>query len=176
MKFNGVAFGEAVVGLVKGHLEKVLPGLESRLKALEERPVAKDGVGVAGAVIDREGQLILTLSDGKTVPLGLVVGKDGQPGPKGFDLDSFDVALNEDGRTVEMTFTSGERVEQRTLAMPTMIWRGVFSQGRTYEVGDVVTWGGSAWACVERSEERPGEGAAGWRLAVKKGDRGKDSC
>lgn len=176
MKFNGAAFGEAVVGLVKGYLEKVLPGLESRLKALEERPDAKDGVGVAGAVIDRDGQLVLTLTDGKTVPLGLVVGKDGEAGPKGFDLDAFDVALKEDGRTIEMSFVAGENTVTRTLQLPTLIYRGVYAEGRTYEVGDVTTWGGSSWACVERTEERPGERAAGWTLAVKRGRDGKDAA
>ena len=169
MKFDGKAFGEAVVGLVKGHLDKVLPSINQRLKALEERPVAKDGVGVAGAVIDRDGQLVLTLSDGNTVNLGLVVGKDGERGPKGFDLSDFSADLGADGRTIELSFGEGEARVTRALQLPTMIYRGVFDQGRTYEIGDVTTWGGSSWACVERTEERPGEGAKGWTLAVKKG-------
>lgn len=168
--------GEDIIRSMRGYVDKALSPLESRLKALEDRPAAKDGVGVAGAVIDRDGHLILTLSDGKTVELGLVVGKDGDPGPKGFDLGDFDADLGADGRTIELAFGAGEDRVTRALQLPTMIYRGVFEQGRTYEVGDVVTWGGSGWACVERSEERPGEGAKGWKLAVKKGDRGKDAA
>lgn len=169
MKIDLKALGEEIIGSVKGYVDKALSPFEARLKALEDRPVAKDGVGLAGAVIDRDGQLVLTLSDGKTVNLGLIVGKDGEQGPKGFDLDDFDVNLDDDGRTIELSFDSGEQRFTRQLQLPTMIYRGVFEQGRTYEVGDVVTWGGSSWACSARTEERPGEGAKGWTLSVKKG-------
>ena len=59
------------------------------------------GVGVAGAVIDREGNLVLTLSDGKAVNLGAVVGKDGEPGRDGVDgapgRDGVDGAAGRDG-------------------------------------------------------------------------------
>src|SRR5690606_5430207 len=34
------------------------------------------GVGLAGAMINRSGELVITLSDGKLENLGLVVGKD----------------------------------------------------------------------------------------------------
>jgi hypothetical protein len=36
------------------------------------------GIGVAGAIIDRDGRLILTLSNGATQELGAVVGRDGK--------------------------------------------------------------------------------------------------
>lgn len=43
----------------------------------------RDGVGLAGAIMDRSGNLILTLTDGSTRDLGLVVGKDGSEGIQG---------------------------------------------------------------------------------------------
>lgn len=50
----------------------------------------KDGVGVMDAMLDRAGQLIVTLSNGQTKAVGLVVGKDGAnglDGKAGRDID-----------------------------------------------------------------------------------------
>lgn len=44
-----------------------------------------DGVGMAGAMIDRSGELIVTTSDGQAIRLGLVVGVDGKDGKDGRD-------------------------------------------------------------------------------------------
>lgn len=46
-------------------------------RAVAAIPKAKDGVGVAGAIIDRDGNLVLTTTDGAQKELGKVVGKDG---------------------------------------------------------------------------------------------------
>jgi len=46
-------------------------------RALAAAPKPKDGVGVAGAIIDRDGNLVLTTTDGAQKDLGKVVGKDG---------------------------------------------------------------------------------------------------
>lgn len=56
-------------------IETELPGHVER--AIAAIPKAKDGVGVAGAIIDREGNLVLTTTDGAQKELGKVVGKDG---------------------------------------------------------------------------------------------------
>lgn len=105
--FDAKAFGEEVVALVKGYVERTLDGFAARLEALEKALTAKpvteaqiaeiiaaaaakaaemippsepghDGVGVAGAVINRDHHLVLTLSNGSTQDLGLVVGRDAQ--------------------------------------------------------------------------------------------------
>lgn len=43
----------------------------------------RDGVGLAGALIDRGGELVVTFSDGTQRSLGIVVGKDGEDGALG---------------------------------------------------------------------------------------------
>lgn len=174
--FDGKAFGEAVVAQVKGHVERIVGGFESRLKAVEDRPVAKDGVGVAGAVIDRGGQLVLTLSDGKSVNLGVVVGRDAEPakqGESGFSLDDFAAEMQPDGRTVQMKFARGDQVQTYDLMLPVMIYRGVFKEGQSYERGDTVTWGGSLWHCDEPTDEKPEGPGKAWTLAAKRGRDGK---
>ncbi len=46
----------------------------------------------------------------------------------------------------------------------------------SYAPGDVVTHGGSAWHCQKDTAAQPdtANGAAFWKLMVKRGDRGKD--
>lgn len=57
-----------------------------------------------------------------------------------------------------------------------MTYQGVFVDGKTYELGDVVTWAGSMWHAQETTTTKPGEyaGAKAWTLCVKKGRDGKD--
>lgn len=57
-----------------------------------------DGIGLAGAMIDREGVLVLTLSNGETKTLGVVTGKDGVDAKDGVDgVDGKDGVDGEDG-------------------------------------------------------------------------------
>lgn len=149
---------------------------------LEERPPAagrdgRDGVGLAGALIDRAGNLVLTLSDGTAREIGPVAGKDGERGEDGrdgFSLSAFDAALMDDGRTVVLSFEQGDQSLKVELSIPAMIYRGVFGDGRSYERGDTVTWGGSLWHCDAPTSEKPGEGSTAWTLAAKRGRDGKD--
>ena len=145
-----------------------------------------DGVGLAGAMIDREGGLVITLTNGEAKSLGVVAGRDGvngERGPAGFSLDDFDVNLKSDGRTVELIFVQGEKAFTRELALPTMIYRGIWQEGQEYERGDTVTWAGSLWHCdggeakgqwSGTTKDKPGEGSKAWTLAAKRGRDGKD--
>ncbi|MEC9246286.1 MAG: hypothetical protein VYB05_16095 [Pseudomonadota bacterium] len=140
-----------------------------------------DGVGLAGAVIDRSGNLILTLTDGSTRELGIVVGRDGQKGEPGQDgkdgadgLGFDDLEVVHDGlRTFTFRFAKGEQVKEFPFTLPVVLDCGVFKSGETYTAGDGVTWGGSFWIAQKDTTDKPGEGD-GWRLAVKKGRDGKD--
>lgn len=58
---------------------------EEVVKAVAQIPPPKDGVGVAGATIDRDGNLVLTLTNGEAKNLGRVVGTDGKDGEDGKD-------------------------------------------------------------------------------------------
>jgi hypothetical protein len=56
-----------------------------------------------------------------------------------------------------------------------MQYRGIFAAGTPYDEGDTVTHGGSLWHCNQLTKDRPGEGAAAWTLAVKRGRDGRDA-
>lgn len=143
---------------------------EAVATAVAALPAAKDGVGLAGALIDRKGMLILTLSDGKMCELGRVDGTDGEPG-LGFD----DMLIEQTGeRTVTLRFTRGDQAKTFDLTIPTVIDRGVYKASQSYEAGDAVTFGGSLWIAQKSTDVKPDGPDTGWRLAVKKGRDGRD--
>lgn len=148
-------------------------------KAKDGAP-GKDGVGVAGAVIDRDGSLVVTLSNGEAKQLGRVVGKDGDPGAPGrdgFSLKDFEVELMADGRTILMKFDDGGPISYAwEIGVATMIYRGVYRDG-VYQKGDTVTFGGSLWhSNKDDNTEKPDTGSGAWTLAAKRGRDGKDAA
>jgi hypothetical protein len=148
-------------------------------QAVSAIPVPKDGVGAAGAIIDRDGNLILTLTDGTTRDLGRVVGKDGdngkdgQQGPAGFSLEDFDSEVRDGGRTLVLSFTAGDIKHTVEHQLDTMIYKQVFKEGETYQPGDTVSFGGGLWHCDAETTSRPGDDAKEWTLAVRRGREGK---
>lgn len=139
----------------------------------------KDGAGIGDLLIDRDGALVATFTDGRTKSLGVVVGKngtDGLPGKDGetFTLDDFDIVPYDDGRTIKLCFTRGEAMHSFELAFPVVLDRGVFATERQYEKGDAVTWAGSLWIAQKDTSAKPDTADSGWRLAVKRGRDGKD--
>lgn len=134
-----------------------------------------DGVGLAGALIDRDGHLVVTLTNGEAKSLGPVVGKDGERGKDGADglgFDDLSFVEDEAGRPVAK-FQRGDVVKSVTL--PCIIDRGIFKAESEYLRGDAVTFGGCLWiAQKDAPEGKPGDGE-GWRLAVKKGRDGRDT-
>lgn len=59
---------------------------------------------------------------------------------------------------------------------PSVEYRGVWRSTQQYQRGSLVTHDGSIWhADVASTGLMPGDGAAGWRLAVKRGRDGKDA-
>jgi hypothetical protein len=107
-------------------------------------------------------------------------GRDGKDGKDAFPLSAFDVVLDEDGRTLFMTFEAGDLKEHRHLTLPITLDRGVYRESGPedgkglYVKGDGVTAGGSFWiAQVDDPKGAPGISSE-WRLAVKRGRDGKD--
>lgn len=208
MQLDAKALADATALIVKQHIIAATQPLIERIQALEARPIVergekgekgdrgeqgepgRDGVGNAGALIDRSGVLVLTLTDGTTRDLGVVVGKDGvdgkdgEQGPPGVDgkdgddglgWDEMDEHLDDDGRTVVRTYRRGDQVKEFRHKFAVVLDRGVFKVGETYDKGDSVTWGGSTWIAQVETAAKPDSADSGWRLAVKKGRDGKDA-
>jgi hypothetical protein len=143
----------------------------------------KDGVGMAGVLIGREGDLVVTLTNGATKSLGVVVGAkgaDGAPGTNGRDgvgPEDVDESYEDDGRVlVRKWLRDGSVVKELRHVTKQCIWRGVYEAGKQYLEGDEVTWGGSLWQAKEPTTAKPGEASEAsraWVLKVKRGADGK---
>lgn len=132
-------------------------------RAISALPAPKDGVGLADALKDQDGCLILVMTDGSTKNLGVIDGKDGHT----FTLDDFEI-VPMDERTIKMGFTYGEVMHSFELALPIVIYRGVWREDETYQRGDMATWAGSVWHCDnDNCTSKPDSG--NWTLAVKRG-------
>lgn len=143
---------------------------------LAEQQKTLDGLrdlrGIADAVIDRDGGLVLTFSDGRTKEMGRIVGKDGDNGAT-FTLDDFDIVQGDDERTFKFCFTHGAEMHSFEFAFPVAIYRGVWKE-KEWQRGDMVTWAGSVWHADKATGAKPDTPDSGWRLAVKRGRDGKD--
>jgi hypothetical protein len=165
--------------------EKGMDGRDGSAGAPGEK--GADGLGVADLLIDMDGALVATFTDGRTKTLGIVRGHPGEPGQKGLDgrdgadgtpgRDGVDglgfedlVFYEDDAGRVYVKFVRGELVKSHRL--PSIIDRGVWRQGEKYLKGDGVTWRGGFSIAQTDTTDQPGESKA-WRLAVRPGRDGK---
>ena len=126
----------------------------------------REGTGIEGAAITREGELMLTLTNGVVLTPGRVDGRDG--------LSIEDLALEYDGeRTVTLVFARGAIRKELSFQWPGQLYRGVFEAGRSYTRGDTVTLNGSMYHCNSATLARPGDGSGDWTLCVKHGRDGR---
>lgn len=154
-----------------------------------------DGADVVDLLIDREGNLVASLSNGRTKTLGPVIGKDGSsvdmaaversiaekvaalPKPKdgvdGFGFEDMTEELADDGRTIIRRYSRGDQVKEFRHTMSVVLDRGVFKEGQSYVAGDGATFGGHYWIARQETTAKPGTDET-WRMAVRKGRDGKD--
>ena len=106
-------------------------------------------------------------------------GLNGKDGRDGLDFTIKDIAGHEfDGeRTLTLKFArDGVTYEAPLVLSGLPIYRDVFVEGKSYDAGDLVTWGGSVWIAKAGTVEKPGATSASrdWILCVKKGRDGRE--
>lgn len=132
----------------------------------------KDGAGIQDLLIDRDGQLVATFTDGRTKSLGVVIGRDGAPGRDGkdgadFTETEFDYDIEQ--RTLVIRGKGGEIRKK----IPVPIDGGYWRPGR-YEKGMVTTESGTAYIALRETDEKPAQGCKDWRILARKGRDGRD--
>lgn len=135
----------------------------------------KDGVGLADALIDREGALVVTMTDGRAKSLGIVVGRDGASGKDGRDGIAFEKCSGyfDADRGYVLAFAAGENTVEHVL--PYMRHGGFWSEGRAAKAGESWTHDGALWIAKRDSSAKPClENKDDWILAARKGRDGKD--
>ncbi len=164
-------------------MEAVLARVEAAVaERVAKIPVPKDGVGAAAALIDRDGALVITMTDGTVRNLGPVVGRSIEPAevramvqeavdaiPRPQDGLGFDdlIVVHDGGRKFALRFARGAEVKEFGFTIPAMIYRGVWKEAE-YDEGDVVTFDGSTWHAKQPTSERPGV-SADWQMVTRKG-------
>lgn len=86
----------------------------------------------------------------------------------------WDIEFDEDTRTLKMFSqkSDGTKIE-KSVKLPTMLYRGVYEDEKSYEKGDCVTHDGSMWVCKSDTSTKPGTEGCDWQLSVKRGPKGK---
>jgi len=145
-------------------------------------------VDITGSVIDRDGVLSFLRSNGTTLKVGSVVGKDGRsvtaeevrklveeavaelppakdgaPGKDGVDGVGFDGLSMERVTDRDYMFIVGNsdatKVKEFPIRVEAQINKGFWTDEVEYVRGDLVTLGGSQWCCmVDKTKMRPETG------------------
>jgi hypothetical protein len=150
---------EDVAPIIRAEVEKAV----AAIPAPKDGKDGKDGVGLAGAMVSREGHLIVTLSNGEAKDLGQVCGRDGA------DFTEFSVEYDGE-RTLTIKGKGGD-IKKR---LPVPVWKGYWRQGMSFEKDDVVTYDGNAWIALKDTSECPGpDKKEDWRLFVRRGRDGE---
>lgn len=101
--------------------------------------------------------------------------KNGADGRDAFPLESFDMVLEDDGRTITVKMQTQHGMVEKSIKLPSVIERGTFVKDKTYEAGDGVSYAGSFWiAKCDNPQGTPGSGETDWRCVVKRGRDGRD--
>ena len=153
-----------VAELVEDRVDRTVEQTVERAIAGLEMP--RDGRGIAGTLIDDNGDLVVTYTDGENQRAGRVKGRDGA------DLEHL-AFETPDGRRFTVRARSGAREFVSEFTVPSVIDRGIWQASSAYDVGDGVTFKGSYWIAEAETNARPGTPDSGWRLAVKRGRDGR---
>lgn len=138
----------------------------------DQGAAGSDGVGLADALIDRDGALVITMTDGRAKSLGPVVGRDGADGRDGI---AFDKCIGEfdPARGYVLRFMAGDTVSEHVL--PYMRHGGFWSEGKSAMAGESWTQDGALYIAKRDTTAKPCiENKEDWILAARKGRDGKD--
>jgi hypothetical protein len=151
------------------------------------------GVGLMDALINRDGELVVTFTDGRTKTVGRVEGKDvdpadvvrivtdvatktldawprpkdGENGADGLGFDDLTFEHDEAGR-LYLKFVKGTITKR--VRVPGLVDLKVWRAGVKYFKGDAVTHNRSLFlAQVDHPTGRPEDASGDWRLAVMRG-------
>lgn len=128
-----------------------------------------DGVGLAGAMIDRSGALVVTKTNGEAVNLGVVVGKDGLDG---LSFESVSGQYDAE-RGFVLELSAGNRKSE--FVLPYMVHRGFWREGLGVKSGQSITHDGALWIAKRDNAAKPClENKEDWILAARKGRDGQD--
>lgn len=189
----GAAMGEAIRKAVEP-LQAQIAELKSALAAMphpergEPGPKGEDGkagekgadgVGLSGAMIDRDGALQITLANGEVKNLGCVVGKDGANGVNGKDgvdgvsLENFEMEYLPESHEIAIKAVCAGRVKELRHPAGGIRPGGYWREGTKSQAGEAWVHDGSLWIAVKSNQSKPATNDDGWIIAARKGRDGE---
>lgn len=130
----------------------------------------KDGLGLAGAMIDRDGALQITLTNGETKSLGRVVGKDGADG---ISFDAFELEYLPESHEMAVKATVGARTKELRYPAGGIRPAGYWRDGTKAKAAEAWVHDGSTWIAARDTVSKPESKGADWIIAARKGRDGE---
>lgn len=134
-----------------------------------------DGAGVADLMIDRAGELIATMTDGRMKNLGPVIGKDGRDGVDGKDglsLDSFEMEYLDETHEIRIKAACAGRVKEIKFTAGGIRPGGYWREGTKAKAGEVYTLDGTSYVAKCDTLSKP-DGTGDWVILSRKGRDGE---
>jgi len=167
-----------------GHIDTLSKAQEARAHLNAEPSVevpvvgekgadGKDGLGLAGAFIDRDGSLVLTLTNGEAKNLGPVVGKDGTNGQDGLSLDAFDLEYIAESHEIALKAVCNGRTKELRYPAGGIRPAGYWREGTKAVPGEAWVHGGSLWIAMKGTEAKPATNSDAWIIAARAGRDGE---
>lgn len=183
----GEAMGEAIRSAVEPLLKRIeeLEGKKSLVLKGEPGPRGEngepgkdgqkgaDGLGLAGAMIDRDGALQITLTNGEVKNLGQIVGKDGSDGKDGVSLESFDMEYLPESHEITVKAVCQGRTKELRYPAGGIHSKGYWREGVRAKAGEAWVQDGSLWIAVKDNASKPATNDEGWIIAARKGRDGE---
>ncbi len=148
-----------------GFIEKV-KFLNEQVKELTDLAEKRS---LADLLINRDGELVATFSDGKTKTLGRVVGQDGM------SFESFALNWHPDSQELEVVGRANGQQKSVMIDIPLLKNKGYWREGMKARALETYSLDGCLWIANEDTATRPGTDNKAWTLAARKGRDGKDA-
>lgn len=142
--------------------------------AVANIPVPKDGQdgkSMVDFLINREGELIGTYSDGEHKNFGRVIGQDGKDG---LSLESFEMEYDDEAKELVFKAGVGQRTKEARFPARLMEAQGYWREGNKAQAGDGWTHEGSFWIAKRNTSTAPSTKSDDWMLAVRRGRDGEN--
>lgn len=169
---------EAVIKSVLAQMPAPAPGKDGKDGLNGEK--GADGLGLAGAMIDRDGALQITLTNGEVKSLGVVVGKNGADGSNGTDgkdgmsLEAFEIEYLEESHEICLKASANGRTKELRYPAGGIRPKGYWREGTRAKAGEAWVNDGSLWIAVKDCQSKPGLNDEGWIIAARKGKDGEN--
>lgn len=136
----------------------------------EQGTKGSDGLGLAGAMIDRDGCLQITMTNGEVKNLGAVVGKDGADG---LSLDGFELEYLPESHEIAMKATAAGRIKEVRYPAGGIRPAGYWRDGTKAQAGEAWVHDGSLWIALKGTVSKPATGDDAWIIGARKGRDGE---